>query len=927
LLLGLLVQWLGTANLLVVAAGLLLLALGMQAALGRAFAAQLNVAQGGKAVEDDAARAERRGASWRGLLRNPYIVLIFGLLLAYYLSYYFTSNIFYDRATLQYPDADQLAGMLGVYTAVLGFLGLGLDIFVSGRVLERFGLSAGLFGMPSVVVTSIAALVAVGALGGASWLLFGLAVAAQLGLEALVGMWNSAFTVLYQPLPAEQRLQTQTIAEGIFGPLVMALAGLLLLVFNTLLGLRAVALGAIFLIFGVGWLVVTLLVVRRYPAALAQALARRKLGEGALQVLDSSSLAILQQELNDPHPEAALYALHLLEQQEGVAWEQTLIKLLNHPAAEVRMQAVQQCEHLGLSAALPAIRKLLGQEASTSVREAALRALAVLGESQGVEEVSEYLHDPDLALQRGALVGLLTSGSLEGVLVAGERLLALVKAPEVSQRLLAAQVLGNVGVRGFYRPLVALLDDPELEVRAAALLAAGKVRHPRLWPAVMAALGRPKLSAPASQALLEGLQAGDAAALAPVQAIFRAELSGEGVGRQRLLRLVRVCGRARQARVLSLLEALCDHPDAEVRTQVLAALHASGHRPAAQQTDLLERFRAQVRAELTLAAWVLACRVDLGVTPETALLAQALQDYQAQVIGRLFYLLSFIYDERAVLRAREALLYGSVEQHAYALEALDLMLERELKTCLLPMFEALPPAQQLLSLNRFYPQMALDFAPRLAALLVEPQTIHAPWLRACALYTAGRLGVQMCLEAASAAQQAPEPLVRETAGWALAQLKPSPTAAPQGSERTTMLTTIEKVIILKTVNIFEGTPDAVLSDVASLLEEIEVEPDQAIITKGEIGASLYIIVHGRVRVHDGETTLNYLGARDVFGEMALLDPQPRMASVTTVEETLLFRLAQEPFYDLMENRIEVARGIIQVLCRRLRALTLDITKS
>ena len=41
---------------------------------------------------------------------------------------------------------------------------------------------------------------------------------------------------------------------------------------------------------------------------------------------------------------------------------------------------------------------------------------------------------------------------------------------------------------------------------------------------------------------------------------------------------------------------------------------------------------------------------------------------------------------------------------------------------------------------------------------------------------------------------------------------------------------------------------------------------------------MYIIVSGRVRVHDGERTINELGEREVFGEMALLDPAPRAAS-------------------------------------------------
>lgn len=139
-----------------------------------------------------------------------------------------------------------------------------------------------------------------------------------------------------------------------------------------------------------------------------------------------------------------------------------------------------------------------------------------------------------------------------------------------------------------------------------------------------------------------------------------------------------------------------------------------------------------------------------------------------------------------------------------------------------------------------------------------------------------------------------------------------------------MLSTIEKVIILKTVRIFAGTPDHILTEVALLLDEVQIYAGEAVFTAGDPGDCMYVIVDGEVRVHDGKRTLNYLSQGDVFGEMALLDSQPRVASVTSVRDTRLLRLDQEPFYELMDDRIEVARGIIQVLSQHLRARVRDL---
>ena len=141
-----------------------------------------------------------------------------------------------------------------------------------------------------------------------------------------------------------------------------------------------------------------------------------------------------------------------------------------------------------------------------------------------------------------------------------------------------------------------------------------------------------------------------------------------------------------------------------------------------------------------------------------------------------------------------------------------------------------------------------------------------------------------------------------------------------------MLSTIEKVLILKTVNMFSQTPDNVLAEVADLLEEIEAREGEMIFKQGDLGDSMYVIVDGKVSVHDGERLLNYLGERDVFGEMALLDPEPRSASVKTIEPTRLFRLDQTPFYELIAERPEVATGIIRVLTGHLRNRVRDVTQ-
>lgn len=137
---------------------------------------------------------------------------------------------------------------------------------------------------------------------------------------------------------------------------------------------------------------------------------------------------------------------------------------------------------------------------------------------------------------------------------------------------------------------------------------------------------------------------------------------------------------------------------------------------------------------------------------------------------------------------------------------------------------------------------------------------------------------------------------------------------------------IEKVLLLKSLSIFEETPETVLAEVAEILEEEDFAVGKPIFSEGDVGQCMYIIFKGSVRIHKGNQTLAILKENDFFGELSLLDTDTRSASATAETEALLLKIDQEPFYELMESRIEVAKGIIKTLCRRLKALNEKIVQ-
>lgn len=133
-----------------------------------------------------------------------------------------------------------------------------------------------------------------------------------------------------------------------------------------------------------------------------------------------------------------------------------------------------------------------------------------------------------------------------------------------------------------------------------------------------------------------------------------------------------------------------------------------------------------------------------------------------------------------------------------------------------------------------------------------------------------------------------------------------------------MRLTIEKVLLLKSLDMFSGIPDEILAELSEILEEMYVVENELIVKQGEIGHSLYIITEGEVRVHDGESTLKTASNGEAFGELAVFSPEPWNHSLTAIKETQLVRLDQEALHEFMIEYVEVAIGILKVFSEQLR---------
>ena len=133
-------------------------------------------------------------------------------------------------------------------------------------------------------------------------------------------------------------------------------------------------------------------------------------------------------------------------------------------------------------------------------------------------------------------------------------------------------------------------------------------------------------------------------------------------------------------------------------------------------------------------------------------------------------------------------------------------------------------------------------------------------------------------------------------------------------------------LLLTHVPLFSGLSDAEIQPVLNHATKKIVAKNTIIISEGDQSASLYVLLSGKVKVflQDGEgkeVVLNYQGPGEYFGEMALLDDEPRSASVMTIEKSTFMVISKQEIKQILRDHPDIAFGLIKGLVLRLRLLT------
>lgn len=136
--------------------------------------------------------------------------------------------------------------------------------------------------------------------------------------------------------------------------------------------------------------------------------------------------------------------------------------------------------------------------------------------------------------------------------------------------------------------------------------------------------------------------------------------------------------------------------------------------------------------------------------------------------------------------------------------------------------------------------------------------------------------------------------------------------------------------MLENVPLFSGLPAEALAEVEQHGAVKSYKKNTIIINQDDETYSLYVILSGSVKVfisgEDGrEAVLNHQGEGDYFGDLALIDKQPRVASVMTTEPSTFMIISREDFLRCLSRNPEIAINLIKPLTSRIRMLAQNVS--
>jgi AAA family ATP:ADP antiporter len=344
-------------------------------------------------------RADQRGmqSPLRLVLGSSHLRLIAGIVGIGVLVGNLVDYQFNVIAASRIQNRDDLTAFFGFWLSNLSVISLFIQLFITPRILMKFGVGASLFVLPTGIFLGTSYFLAKPGLWSG--------IMTKIGDGGLKHSVNKVgLELLYLPVPSHIKTQIKTFIDVFVDSFAEGLSGVLLLVIGMTIGTHIRSISTVVILFVLFWFALVLLARKEYVNAFRNAIEKRTidLEDQQVNLEDASLFEFIARTLESDRERRILFVLNLIENSHNYKLVPYLRNLLKHPSDDIKTQVLQMLPNFRSIDFSPEVEPLVSDN-TFEVRSGAIDYLCSKAPDR-FEKLEKYLSDPSPEIRVAALM-------------------------------------------------------------------------------------------------------------------------------------------------------------------------------------------------------------------------------------------------------------------------------------------------------------------------------------------------------------------------------------------------------------------------------------------------------------------------------------------------------------------------------------------
>ena len=806
-------------------------------------------------------------------------------------------------AVAAFPEQDDLVNFFGQYYAVTGIATMVIQLFITSRLLSRFGILVAILVLPTLFMT--------GAIGFLMSPVLAAVYISKFSDQVFrFTLHNASIQLLWIPVKNTIKNRLKPVIEGSIRASLEGVSGILIFLSITVFNVPIHYLSISIVLIAIYWINKSFTLKKLYVKELQSAIEKRELNfeELTLDIQDEAMVKTINEALKNNDESQQILALEMIKDIPLTPWKDSLNDLLNNGEITVKKEILSisfDDENIITNQTIIDLINNVPDLETESIEIAGKRRLRkalpiIMDRIDSVNKEKQIIFaaairniDPDSSNKEKELL-------LDAFNTNDENICSLA----IRQMKNDKEILPD-------DKLAEYLNQDSSMVRDAALSVAESRASTSLLPHIIQCLSDPRCAIPARSAL----QAYDDNVV--VELLIK-HVQRQNVEKSLIIGVIRTIKNYPTKNSIDLLLSAISPKVPPIQSEAVDSLIHIARELSLDENQIIITKKELIKTSRYAYEKIIALS-QINEDEENQLLRYLLQNEVRKLIPVIMKLGILDKPETPIETYIQYVLNNETDKLPYVLEFFENIFSKEERRIVNSLIDNIPIEEKCEVAKNHFDDLTTNINQFLGYYIGTIQELKV----ALTLDYAFRNNNQEILEKANWNEFPDSFIIKDII---TRHAKNNPDSLNRwpindyllDSNQLTMYSTLEKAMILKSVDLFASIPSQELIRVAQIAEEEEYQPGTSLCKEGDFGDCMYIIANGKVKVHKGDRTLVELEKGAFVGDMALLDQEPRSADLTISAETTLLKISQDAFYELMSSNFEIMNGILKIISSRLR---------